>query len=113
MTDPPLFALATGRRVPGSRRNGLEADIRTARTADQPLAAAGVASLRRLAFELDRFEPVTAYDRMALAKLQGQFDDTYERCFGHGPAARDPLADALEAFRRSEASNPAGPIPNN
>ena len=71
-----------------------------------------MASLRRLAAELDRFIPVKAYDRIALASLQRQFDDTYERVFGIGPAHRDPLEEALAQFRAAEASQPAGPVPN-
>lgn len=112
MDETPLFLVRhTGDR-PGSRSDGLAADLATAADGGRELPAALVESLRRLALELDSFTPVKPYDLVALATLQRQFDDTYGRAMGMGPSQRDPLADALTAFSQAAGGHPPGPLPD-
>lgn len=110
--DTPLWDEAPRRIRAGRVRKGLEQDLKTARGPEQPpLPAALVAALRSLADQIDDLErslraPGTKpYDRVPLAQLQKQFDDTYGRVFGTGvddePA--DPLIAALEQFREQQA----------
>lgn len=108
-----LFELPADSPRPGRVRRGLETDVRTARGAGHTLTAAGIASLRSLADQLDSLERflrrpgVRPYDRVPLAQLQHQFDETYDRVFD--AADVDPLEQALADFRAAEARDPAHP----
>lgn len=97
---------------------GLDADVTAARRAQRALPAAGVAALRSLADQIDQLERtlrapgVKPYDRLPLAQLQAQFDDTYARTFGDnlasGAAASDPIVDALERFEQRYYAESSG-----
>lgn len=110
MQQQSLFT-STPRRIPAGRvRKGLDQDVQRARDEDRELPEAGVASLRGLADQLDQLERLLRdpeakpYDRVPLAQLQRQFDDTYARTFGTGDTgATNPLLEALERFRAAEA----------
>ena len=79
----------------------------------QSLSRAGVASLRSLAGQLDELERwlrrpnVKPYDRVPLAQLQKQFDDTYDRVFAAAGDA-DSFETALRDFRASEVGDAEG-----
>jgi hypothetical protein len=102
-----LFAMLAPRIGTGRIRRGLEMDIKAARRDEGGLQHAGVASLRSMADQLDllerglRLNP-KPYDRIPLAQLQRQFDETYDRVF-RGDAAGDPLAAALQQWSAAEA----------
>jgi hypothetical protein len=106
----PAVHLPTGRI-----RHGLEDDIGKAREGGSTLQGAGVASLRSMADQLDLLERSLRtnpkpYDRIPLAQLQRQFDETYDRVFAAIAAAADPFLAALEEFRHTEAGqHPAQP----
>jgi hypothetical protein len=94
-------------------RKGLDADIGAARIGGYELPAAGIASLRTLADQLDQLErflrspDARPYDRIPLTGLARQFDDTYDRVFAAVRAQADPIGRALAAFLEHE--QPAGP----
>ena len=103
--DPPA------QRIPAGRvRIGLDADIKAAEGTGQHLSKAGIASLRGLAGQLDELERwlrrpnVKPYDRVPLATLQKQFDDTYDRVFT-AAADVDSFETALRDFRAAEAGD--------
>lgn len=107
-TADPLWSEPPPRLSPGRVRKGLDADIKAADGAALPQAL--VAALRGMADQIDALERqlrapgVKPYDRVPLAQLQRQFDDTYGRCFGtNDDAAGDPLVDALNQWRAEQA----------
>jgi hypothetical protein len=107
--DNALFGLPAPRLVPGRVRRGLDRDIAAARDADVELAAAGVATLRTLADQIDQLERLLRspearpYDRIPLTGLVRQFDDTYGRVFAGLRQQTDPIARALADFMAAEA----------
>lgn len=121
-TSDPLWDEPPPRHAAGRVRKGLDRDITTAVKAGATLPAALVAALRGMADQIDQLErqlraPGTKpYDRVPLAQLQRQFDDTYGRVFATGEDQHDPLVDALNEFREQQrraaaASNPTEPRP--
>lgn len=107
-----LWEVPVKRPSPGRVRKGLDADVKAAQADGQRLPAAGVASLRGLADQLDQLERLLRapqakpYDRVPMAQLQKQFDDTYRATFGTGTAGTtNPIIEALERFRAAEAGD--------
>ena len=106
--DPHLFTWPTLRLTPGRVRRGLDADIAAARDGGYELSAAGVASLRTLADQVDQLERLLRhpesrpYDRIPLSGLVRQFDETYDRVFAAVTAQADPIGRALAAFLEAE-----------
>jgi hypothetical protein len=105
-----LFTQPAVRLPTGRIRHGLEADVAAAREDGAHLQGAGVASLRSMADQLDLLERglrsnPKPYDRIPLAQLQRQFDETYDRVFAAVAAAHDPFLAALEAFSTAEAGD--------
>ncbi|MGY4645895.1 hypothetical protein [Cellulomonas sp. URHB0016] len=103
-----LFGMPATRLPTGRIRHGLDHDIAAAREGGTTLQGAGVAALRSMADQLDLMERglrtnPKPYDRIPLAQLQRQFDDTYDRVFAAVAAAADPFLAALEAFGAAEA----------
>jgi hypothetical protein len=115
MDDGALFTTPAVHLPTGRVRHGLEDDIGKARQAGSDLQGAGVGSLRSMADQLDMLERSLRsnpkpYDRIPLAQLQRQFDETYDRVFAATAAAADPFLAALEGFRATEAGQyPAQP----
>ena len=109
--DPPAQRIAAGRV-----RKGLDADIKAATGAGQRLSGAGMASLRGMADQLDELERwlrrpnVKPYDRVPLAALQKQFDDTYDRVFT-AAGDLDSFETALRDFRAAEAGDTEDHVP--
>ena len=105
--DSPLFRLPTLRLPPGRVRRGLDQDVAAARGRGHALSGAGVASLRTLADQIDQVERLLRhpearpYDRIPLAGLCRQFDETYDRVFA--ALRRRPIGRALAAFLAAEA----------
>ena len=114
--DPQLFALGVRRVSAGRVRRGLDADVGGAREGGYELPAAGIASLRTLADQIDQLErflrhpEARPYDRIPLTGLCRQFDETYDRVFAAVRAQADPIGRALAAFLDAEtdAETPAG-----
>jgi hypothetical protein len=111
--DEPLWD-TTGPRHPAGRvRRGLDADVKQATAGGASLAAAGVAACRSLADQIDQAErqlrePGTKpYDRVPLAGLVREFNDTYERLFAAVQRAEDPLTRALADFAAADAERRA------
>lgn len=105
--DGALFTSPAVHLPTGRIRHGLEDDIGKAREGGSTLQGAGVASLRSMADQLDMLERSLRsnpkpYDRIPLAQLQRQFDETYDRVFAAIAAAADPFLAALEGFRAAE-----------
>lgn len=104
----PLWDEPPPRHSPGRVRKGLDQDITAAKKAGATLPAALVAGLRGMADQIDglerqlRYPGTKPYDRVPLAQLQKQFDDTYGRVFGTGDDGSDPLVDALNEFREQQ-----------
>lgn len=109
----PLWDEGTPRLTAGRVRKGLDEDIKAARSTSATLPAALVGGLRSMADQIDALErqlraPGTKpYDRVPLAQLQKQFDDTYGRVFGTGDDGADPLVDALHEFREQQRRDAA------
>ena len=108
MTGDALFSTPAVHLPTGRVRHGLEDDIAKARGDGSSLQGAGVGSLRSMADQLDMLERSLRtnpkpYDRIPLAQLQRQFDDTYDRVFAATAAAADPFLAALAAFSDAEA----------
>ena len=111
--QPSLFAVDTPPRRRGRLRVALEADLNA--NGDAVLPAAGIASLRILADQIDgldrdlRGRQPKPYDRLPLAQLQGQFDATYRDTFAGVVGGADPFAAALAEFRAAEARDSGDP----
>ena len=109
---PPLFTLEPPRLPRGRVRRGLDADVAAAAAGGHVLAAAGVASLRTLADQIDALErglrtpEARPYDRVPLATLAHEFGETYDRVFAAVAVAADPIAAALDRFLEAETGNP-------
>ena len=118
MADDVLFELEPPTRSRRGRvRRALDRDIHSAAAGGVPLQRAGLASLQVLADQLDdldadlRSRRPKPYDRLPLAQLQRQFDETYDRVFAAVSAAVDPFLAALDEFRRTEARDTSGSVP--
>jgi hypothetical protein len=115
--DAVLFGWATPRLPAGRVRKGLEHDVAAARTRAVQLQAAGVATLRSLADQIDQLERLLRspearpYDRIPLTGLVRQFDDTYDRVFAALRQQSDPIARALKQFLEHDAAAAAGDTP--
>lgn len=112
MSDEHLFDLTRPARR-GRIRRGLDDDVKHARDRGDSLPAAGVASLRAMADQLDALDRILRtndkpYDRVPLATLQRQFDETYSAVLGSAHAT-DPFDRLVAELAAAEAPHPQGP----
>lgn len=86
------------RHSPGRVRRGLDREVRDA---GADLSPSGVAALRSLADQIDileralRHPEARPYDRIPLAALVKQFDDTWARTFPTDETLPDALAEIV------------------
>jgi hypothetical protein len=122
MSDDPTLFPPTTRHAHGRVRKGLDSDAHDALEAGGRVSAAGLASLRSLADQIDQLERqlrspyAKPYDRVPLAGLVREFRESYDAAFAATQRAEDPLTRALADFLAADGlpapGHPEGPVPS-